>query len=543
MQHNKSSFPRSKSQTRLLTIAVLLLLFSIGGAALAGSATWNLSPTNGDWTNAANWTPATVPNGPSDTATFQSSNTTSVTLFGTIEVNGIVFNSGASAFTLNPTFGSNLAISGTGVANSSGITQSFVTAGNATDAGFVTFSNSATAGNLSSYTNNGGTVSGAGGGQTNFNNASTAGSASIANNPGQVSGAGGGLTDFVDTSTAASAAITNNAVAVSGANPDATQFFATSTAGSATIVNNGSSINGAFGGLTSFFDSTSAGSATFTNNGGTNGGLGGSTRFFASASGGTARLIANGNGSLDISSLTTTGMGIGSIEGSGNFFLGSKALTVGGNNLSTTVSGVIQDGGRAGGVGGSLTKTGNGALTLSKANTYTGSTTISVGTLLLRNTSGSGTGLGAVRVSAGTLGGTGKIAGTVTMGTGSGTGAFLSPGTNANFPGTLSIQKKLTFKADSTYTYGLKSTNATADKVVAKGVTINSGALFSFVDIGGGVLTLNTVFTAINNTSATPIAGTFSNLPDNSTFTGGSNNFQASYEGGTGNDLTLTVVP
>jgi hypothetical protein len=47
----------------------------------------------------------------------------------------------------------------------------------------------------------------------------------------------------------------------------------------------------------------------------------------------------------------------------------------------------------------------------------------------------------------------------------------------------------------------------------------------------------------INNTAATPIAGTFSNLADGSTFTVGSNNYQVNYEGGTGNDLTLTVVP
>ena len=38
-------------------------------------------------------------------------------------------------------------------------------------------------------------------------------------------------------------------------------------------------------------------------------------------------------------------MTAGSIEGAGNYFLGSKQLTVGGNDLSTTVSGVIADGG------------------------------------------------------------------------------------------------------------------------------------------------------------------------------------------------------
>ena len=74
-------------------------------------------------------------------------------------------------------------------------------------------------------------------------------------------------------------------------------------------------------------------------------------------------------------------------------------------------------------------------------------------------------------------------------------------------------------------------------------MTINSGALFSFVARGNQTLTQGTVFTVINNTSANPIAGTFANLPDNSIFTVGPNNYQVSYEGGTGNDLTLTVVP
>jgi autotransporter-associated beta strand protein len=119
-----------------------------------------------------------------------------------------------------------------------------------------------------------------------------------------------------------------------------------------------------------------------------------------SSDGGTARAITNGNGSFDISGLTAVGMGIGSIEGTGNYFLGSKTLTVGSNNLSTTVSGVIQDGGFGGGAGGSLTKfdrsdavtfdgvvsgTGNlvqsgaGALTLTANNTYSGGTNLNGG--------------------------------------------------------------------------------------------------------------------------------------------------------------------
>ena len=69
------------------------------------------------------------------------------------------------------------------------------------------------------------------------------------------------------------------------------------------------------------------------------------------------------------------------------------------------------------------------------------------------------------------------------------------------------------------------------------------GELSSFVDNGAAALPPGTSFTVISNTSATPISGTFSNLPDGSTITMGSNTYLVSYEGGDGNDLTLTVVP
>jgi hypothetical protein len=78
---------------------------------------------------------------------------------------------------------------------------------------------------------------------------------------------------------------------------------------------------------------------------------------------------------------------------------------------------------------------------------------------------------------------------------------------------------------------------------VANGVTINSGALFSFVGLDSGTLPQGTVFTAIDNIAATPISGTFSNLADGAIVNVNGNNLQASYEGGDGNDLTLTVVP
>jgi len=315
-------------------------------------------------------------------------------------------------------------------------------------------------------------------------------------------------------------------------NSGTTQNFVTTVDG----VGNHGSIN--------FSNSATAGNATLIANGG-GGSIGGAILFSGNSTGGTARVEAFGNGNLDISAHNAPGVAIGSLEGSGIAFLGARNLTVG-NNLGTTFSGVIQDGGIAGGAGGSLTKIGSGKLTLSGANTYTGGTTInagSAGTLFVTNRRGSGTGSGAVQVNAGKLGGTGKISGSVTVGTGSGTGAFLTPGTVTAIPSTLTIQKKLTFNADGTFHFGFKSSNITADKIIARGVTIGSGALIFFDHVDAGTFPLGTVFTAIDNTAATPIAGTFANLPDGATFTIDNITFQANYEGGDGNDLTLTVVP
>lgn len=81
-----------------------------------------------------------------------------------------------------------------------------------------------------------------------------------------------------------------------------------------------------------------------------------------------------------------------------------------------------------------------------------------------------------------------------------------------------------------------------ASQVSALGVIIDSNATFTFVDVGTGTLPLGTVFIVINNTSASPIAGTFSNLPNGSIFANNGNNFKVNYTGGTGNDLTLKVV-
>jgi hypothetical protein len=78
-------------------LILLSLLFAASNPLLAADATWNLNPISNDWNTATNWTPATVPDGQ---ATFDVSNTTHISISADASVGSIVFNPGASAFTI-----------------------------------------------------------------------------------------------------------------------------------------------------------------------------------------------------------------------------------------------------------------------------------------------------------------------------------------------------------------------------------------------------------------------------------------------------------
>ena len=120
----------------------------------------------------------------------------------------------------------------------------------------------------------------------------------------------------------------------------------------------------------------------------------------------------------------TAGQGNG---GGGNGLAAGSALFLGGGNLNLSVSSgqtQIVAGSIAQSDPSSLTKTGLGTLVLSGDNGgllgYTGGTTVSQGTLLVNNTTGTGLGFGPVNVLPGaTLGGTGSITGTVQLADGS----------------------------------------------------------------------------------------------------------------------------
>src|ERR1044072_9493290 len=126
--------------------ACILLTFVLTHLALADSATWKTNSSSGDWNTAANWTPATVPNGPSDTATFNQSNTQSVLVSASVEVSDIVFAAGGDGFTITASPSNvGVTLSGAGIVNNSGITQNFVADALRAGRGTIQFLNNATA--------------------------------------------------------------------------------------------------------------------------------------------------------------------------------------------------------------------------------------------------------------------------------------------------------------------------------------------------------------------------------------------------------------
>jgi len=447
-----------KSNARLLYIVLAKLSVLFATAAFAGSATWNSNPISADWNTAENWTPATVPNGEGDMATFALSSTTDVSLSADTTVDGIVFEAGADAFTVSTvsTQFANVTVSGVGVTNSSQNVQRFVAGvDSAGNPGSISFVNDASAGLRTTFTASGNPIAGRVGGSIIFRDQSTAGRAVLVAMQG-VNG-GGGRIQFVDSST-----------------------------------------------------------------------------------GDGAVVKMSGNSLLDLSE-HLGGLTIGSLAGSGLVDLGGVNLAIGNNNRDTIFAGKITDGDSG---SGSMTKIGNGTLTLRGANTYSGGTIVTGGRLVIENLAGSATGTGAITViDGGVLGGSGIAAGPVTLGTGNNQFGGIAPGIKTGTPTTLTLNGQLTFKSDSTFTWNMNSDTVTADLVVARGVAIEGGTFYAY-DLGNVKLPTGTVLTVIRNTSATRISGAFSDLSDGDSifFAPHFYGFSASFRGGDGNDLTLTAL-
>ncbi|NJA04139.1 DUF4347 domain-containing protein [Methylococcaceae bacterium WWC4] len=225
---------------------------------------------------------------------------------------------------------------------------------------------------------------------------------------------------------------------------------------------------------------------------------------------------------------------IGSLAGAGTVTLNSGTLTVAGN-ASTTFSGILQDGGNSGG----FAKAGSGSLTLSGTNTYTGSTAIDAGTLLVTG-SLNGAGAGAVNVASGaTLAGTGSVNGGLTIAA----GGTLAPGVAGSNDGvgTLTVTGGLTIASGGSLAADIAG-SASYDSVAVTGAVNVSGATLSLS--GAHVATKSAsgeAFTLISNDGSDAITGSFSGLAAAGTVTFNAVALTASYTAGSNsNDFRLT---
>jgi autotransporter-associated beta strand protein len=246
----------------------------------------------------------------------------------------------------------------------------------------------------------------------------------------------------------------------------------------------------------------------------------------------------NSNGTLNMFSATET---IGSLAGSGSVINNGQLIT-GGNNTSTMYSGVISG-------TGNVVKQGGGLMTLTGGNSYSGSTLINGGTLVVNNSTGSATGTGAVAVnSGGTLAGSGRVTGHVIV-NGGGT---LAPGNSIE---SLDVGSLSFNPGGSTFDVELDtnaSLTAAADLVNANGnLGIFAGAILALADLGNTLLADGVKFTLISYAGAWN-GGTFDGYADDSLVTVGVNTYRLNYNdtssgqnfggGAYANKVTLTAA-
>jgi len=210
--------------------------------------------------------------------------------------------------------------------------------------------------------------------------------------------------------------------------------------------------------------------------------------------GGTSAIDASGSGAI---AFTNTGA-VAYAEGSNvTRTLNLRGTNAGNNSLAALIG---NDG--TGAV--AVSKSGTGKWVLSGANSYTGTTTVSGGTLLINGNQSAATGAVSVASTA-TLGGSGTIGGATTIAN----GAFLAPG---NSPGMLTFGSSLTLNATSTTTMELAGNGGVAgtdfDKIVVPGAIAFNGTL-NIVSFGGYDLNQTATYDLFDFGSST---GNFANV-------------------------------
>jgi autotransporter-associated beta strand protein len=202
-----------------------------------------------------------------------------------------------------------------------------------------------------------------------------------------------------------------------------------------------------------------AGAGTYTYN--LNGGTLTVPQIRKAGAGGSGTFNFNG-GTLKAAASSTTFM-----DGLTAAYVMAPGASIDTTNNDITITQALFDGD---GLGGGLTKNGIGTLNLDGANSYTGPTIVTVGT----------------------LGGNGTIAGAVTVNS----GASLAPGASI---GTLTVNGNLTLNAGSTNVFEVDGTTPANDVVIA-GAGVTYGGVLRVVP--SGTLTVGQQFTLFSGAGA-----------------------------------------
>jgi fibronectin-binding autotransporter adhesin len=210
--------------------------------------------------------------------------------------------------------------------------------------------------------------------------------------------------------------------------------------------------------------------------------------------------------------------GAGGVSSGAN---GGVTLSVGADNGSGTFSGVFSS-------TNALIKTGSGTQMLSGVNTYTGTTTVSAGTLLVTGATHSSS---TVTVASGaTLGGNGIVAGTIAVSA----GGTLAPGTGGTTIGNLNTGA-VSLASSGVLSVDLVNATPANEKMTTTGTFTCTNGTLTVASVTSPAP--GTVYTIV---SATAISGTFSGLAEGATFSQQNHTFQISY---LGNQVTLTDMP
>lgn len=485
------------------------------------SLTWNGSGADDNWSTGLNWVGGVAPDASLFSyLTFAGSTRTTPNMEVDYKAAGLAFGSSAGGFVIGSANGSALTLGGSGITNNSANAQSLnvpviLSAAQTLNAA----SGSLT---LNSSLNNGGNL------------LTTAGANSVSFN-GAISGAGGLTVSGAGTVTLSGANTFTGALTLAGnsglvilsgnnANRPAGTTGLTTVSGSSAlrlVANTGNTVSGVSYALSA---ERTANAPLFVNPGATLQLRSDASVTYAGGNGlggignGSITIDVNNNGSGSDNTLTfapqgfnvfnttinvTGGNGytlaLGSLVNQANpsetdvsvlnpisANLAVAGLSVNGTGTHQTVLDGATTGNRVlGAISGaqSLTKNGAGTWTLEGANTYTGSTVVNNGTLLVSGSLGGGT----VTVSGGRLGGTGTVGGAVTVSS----GGTLQPTDTAT--GTLTINNSLSLSGTTVLTINRDSV-PNASKVagltaLTKGGTLtinNQGAALQ----GGDTFTL-----------------------------------------------------